>query len=88
MHLISFKYLNKNFFLFKNKNGSLHASVNSSNDQSGGEVLMVVLVCVFVFRHAAACVAVALVVLHLGTPHGDDASAEETQSGPIGSAGR
>lgn len=49
---------------------------------------MVVLVCVFVFRHAAACVAVALVVLHLGTPHGDDASAEETKSGPIGSAGR
>lgn len=44
--------------------------------------------CVFVFRHAAARVAVALVVLHLGSPHCDDASAEETQSGPIGSAGR
>lgn len=39
-------------------------------------------------RDAAACVTMAMAILHLGSPGADDQSAEETQSGPLRSAGR
>lgn len=46
-----------------------------------------VCVCVLCNRDAAACVTMAMAVLHLGSPGADDPSAEETQSGPHRSAG-
>lgn len=39
-------------------------------------------------REPAAGVAMAMAVLHLGSPHADEPSAEETQPGPVRSAGR
>lgn len=60
---------------------------------SGGEMLLWLRqLCVLLFflynRDAAACVTMAMAVLHLGSPGADDQSAEETQSGPLRSAGR
>lgn len=47
-----------------------------------------VCVCSLSNRDAAACVTMAMAVLHLGSPGADDQSAEETQSGPLRSSGR
>lgn len=51
-------------------------------------IMTVVCVCLSVYRHAAACVSMAMAVLHPGPPRGDGEGAEETESGPDGSSGR
>lgn len=45
-------------------------------------------VCLCICRDTAAGVTMALAVLHLGSPHADGQSAEETESGPLRSSGR
>lgn len=44
--------------------------------------------CVCVYRNTAACVTVAMAVLHPGSSCADGQSAEASQSGPLGSSGR